>query len=247
MEELVEGFAKGIDLTNFKHPLLSDEMEDENELLQAIKNIDEEGTVEEEAENLKWRANEQFRMNKYRWDKALDLYEQAIKRGSSDTKAVSTYYSNRAAVNLSLGNNRKVIQDCSEAIKLDKNNMKAYWRACKAASGLDKLKEALEWIGKALEIDPKNKDFIQEKNKVEKKLKEKRDLKKKKLQELKAALELKKGKGAIAMDAICQRGIVLGRTLYDTQRQYEGEIYLHSETKELHWPILFLYDEMFTH
>jgi tetratricopeptide (TPR) repeat protein len=146
-----------------KNPLFMKEIPknpEENELLSAMIHIDDEGTPEECAENWKHRGNYEFKTGKYRWDAAIDCYSQAINQNSSDKKAVSIYYSNRAAVNLSYGNFKKVIEDCQEAINLDEKNIKAYWRATKAFFYLDKLEDALIFCNKGLKLSFIKKKYV---------------------------------------------------------------------------------------
>jgi hypothetical protein len=46
----------------------------------------------------------------------------------------------------------RVIEDCKQAIKLDADNIKAYWRAAKASLALHKLPEAIEFCNGGLLI-----------------------------------------------------------------------------------------------
>jgi hypothetical protein len=75
-------------------------------------------------------------------------------------------------------------------------------------------------------------------------LEEKVKLNQKKRTEIEKQLEEqhKKVQGEIIPE-IEKRGIVMGKQLFDTQSQYEGEIYLDKPTGELHFPVLFLYEE----
>jgi len=245
-DKIIEAYASGghiIGDDGKDHPLLSDEWDESDPIVQAMKHFDDEGTIEEQAENLKIKGNTEFKLNRYRWPRALELYDQAIAKGSSDNKALSVYYTNRAAVNVSMGNNRKVIEDCTEAIKLDQNNIKAYFRASKAAFDMKKYKLAVSWASKGLLIEPNNKTLAAEKSKIEKAWGAHREAKKKRKEEEAKAREARKQKGVKALEAVRERGVILGKNIYDTQRRYEGEIYVDSDTNELHWPVLLLYEE----
>ncbi|PRP77002.1 hypothetical protein PROFUN_14691 [Planoprotostelium fungivorum] len=246
-DKLLDSYADGGGLPDDPsakdHPLISDDWDENNEIIQAMRNFDNEGTIEEQAENLKIRGNTEFKLNRYRWNRALDLYTEAIEKGSEDKRAVSLYHTNRAAVNLSLGNNRKVLEDCTEALKLDPKNLKAYYRAAKASLDIQKYKDAVSYAAKGLQVDPTNKELLTVKSKIEKAWAAHREAKKKRKEEELRQLETKKMKGAKVLEAIKERNVLLGRPLFDTQRRYEGEIYVDKETGQLHWPVLLLYEE----
>jgi len=153
------------------HPLfmdkLPDNMEDHPELA-ALLHIDDEGTTEESAENNKDRGNKLFQKGgEDNYNKAIMEYTLAINKRGNDLKANSIYYCNRAACNLELGNYGRVVMDCHEAVKLNENNVKAYWRAAKAAFKLWKLPESLKFCMKGLEIEPDNKTLLKEKTIIE--------------------------------------------------------------------------------
>ena len=71
--------------------------------LEALMNLEQEGTPEETAENWKHRGNQFFSVGEHQYVEAIACYTKAIQQNGSNTKANSIYYSNRAAVNLALG------------------------------------------------------------------------------------------------------------------------------------------------
>ena len=104
----------------------------------------------EDATKLKELGNSQFKAGNF--SQAIELYTQAIKMQPDPT-----FYSNRAACYTSLKKYKEVIEDCEEALKLDKNFIKAYLRAGCAYIKLGNLEEAGKYFKDALVIDPSDK------------------------------------------------------------------------------------------
>ncbi|KAJ3268338.1 DnaJ sub C member 7 [Terramyces sp. JEL0728] len=103
-----------------------------------------------EAEKFKDEANEYFRSQKY--PEAIDLYTKAIEINSSS----ATFYSNRAAAYLNVGEFKKALNDCQQAISLDPLMVKAYFRAVKSCIHLGNLNEAQYQLGLAEKLPSKN-------------------------------------------------------------------------------------------
>ena len=93
------------------------------------------------AEKYKSEGNTFFLNNKFL--EALEKYTQAI-NVKVESKNNALYYSNRAFVNLKLENYGSTIQDANMAIKIDPNNIKAYYRRGQAYDNLTKYSEALK-------------------------------------------------------------------------------------------------------
>jgi hypothetical protein len=55
-------------------------------------------------------------------------------------------------ITITPGNYGKVIADCVEAIRLDSSNVKAYWRAAKAANALHKHQQAATFAQDGLKV-----------------------------------------------------------------------------------------------
>ena len=66
--------------------------------------------------------------------------------------------SNKAAANLKMGLQEKALENCSEAIELNPNYVKAILRRAQTYEDTDKPHEALKDFEKVLELDPGNKD-----------------------------------------------------------------------------------------
>jgi len=128
-------------------------------------------TPVEIAENFKDQGNACFTKGKKYYEDAIKFYTQAIDQPVKDDKKRSVYFSNRAAVNLQRENFGRVISDCDMAISLDPNNIKAYFRATKAAYSLLKYQNAVDYCVAGLKIEPDNKTLEREKSRVEKQIK----------------------------------------------------------------------------
>ncbi len=90
-----------------------------------------------EAEKLKEQGNEAFRKKDF--PEAIRLYSEAI----ALDKTCSVYFSNRAAVYLTVNKLDEALADAREAVHLDKKNAKGYLRIGKALYALGKYREAI--------------------------------------------------------------------------------------------------------
>ncbi|KAG0453161.1 hypothetical protein HPP92_025517 [Vanilla planifolia] len=126
----------------------------EREDLDAIAALKESAAVE-----LKEQGNKYVKMGKRHFSEAIDCYTRAINQKALSDSEQSVLFSNRAHVNLMLGNYRRAIGDAEEAIKLSPTNVKAYYRAAKALFSLDMFMEASSLCGGGLEQSPSNEDL----------------------------------------------------------------------------------------
>ncbi|XP_015069631.1 outer envelope protein 64, chloroplastic [Solanum pennellii] len=106
---------------------------------------------ETSAEMAKEKGNQAFKEKQ--WQKAIGFYTEAIKLNGNS----ATYFSNRAAAHLGMGNFLQAEADSSKAIDLDKKNVKAYLRRGTAREMLGYYKEAIEDFRYALVLEPTNK------------------------------------------------------------------------------------------
>ncbi|KAL2916570.1 HSP70/90 co-chaperone [Polyrhizophydium stewartii] len=132
------------------------EYAEQNETLSALQSLTFDGTPEEVAENFKVQGNAAFVEGPRKYKDALTFYTRGLQAKANDDKLNSILYSNRAAVNLELQNYRQVLNDCAAAIKLNRSNIKAYFRSVKALLALDRIAEGVDCAERALEIDPRN-------------------------------------------------------------------------------------------
>lgn len=167
-----------------------------DEVLSALQTMQFEGTPAEVAENFKAQGNNCYMEGKYRFQDAIVFYTKGILVKCGDNELESALYSNRAAVHLSLcktrltlANFRSVLNDCSCAIKLNPNNVKAYYRSTRALYALDRCGEGIDCCHLGLEIDPENENLKYELQRLYKKKDELQIMERKRTE--KAAIEHK--------------------------------------------------------
>ena len=119
------------------------------------------------AEQLKAAGNAKLKDNDRK--QAIDLYSQGVEAiravigvsSASPTNLLSVLLSNRAHVHLLMGENASALSDCKAAFQADPGNVKAYWRAGKAAAALSLPKDALVFAEQAAAKDPANSELQQ--------------------------------------------------------------------------------------
>lgn len=145
--------------------------------LEALKSLAFDGTPDEVAENFKKHGNDYFKAKRYR--EARDFYTQAIDSDPLGDALRLSLYLNRAACNLEMHNYRLALKDTSAALGVDPRSVKAFYRAAKALSAVDKVVEAIDCCDHGLQIDEGNVDMLKLKNQVikdaEKKIQREKD------------------------------------------------------------------------
>ncbi|XP_061540539.1 mitochondrial import receptor subunit TOM70 [Phycodurus eques] len=95
------------------------------------------------AQAAKNKGNKYFKAAKF--ENAIQCYTEAIALCPSEQKSdLSTFYQNRAAAYEQQMKWTEVVQDCSQAVKLNPRYVKALFRRAKALEKLDNKKECLE-------------------------------------------------------------------------------------------------------
>lgn len=128
---------------------------DEEYLIELEKDMPEEEKQKrrEESATLKEEGNEQFRRGDY--IEAESSYSQALQMcPSCFQKDRSVLFSNRAAARMKQDKKEMAISDCSKAIQLNPNYIRAILRRAELYEKTDKLDEALEDYKLILEKDP---------------------------------------------------------------------------------------------
>ncbi|VAH74349.1 unnamed protein product [Triticum turgidum subsp. durum] len=92
----------------------------------------------QKAEELKLRANDAFKANKF--SQAVELYDQAIDLNGSN----AVYWANRAFAHTKLEEYGSAVQDATKAIEIDPKYSKGYYRRGAAYLAMGKFKEALK-------------------------------------------------------------------------------------------------------
>jgi tetratricopeptide (TPR) repeat protein len=159
--------------------------------------MDDDFDPEDEAEVFKRQGNQAFSMGyEYRLA-ALKLFTKAIKLPVKDHKKRSVYFANRAAVNLMGENYGNCVSDCKHAIRLDPDNVKAYYRAAKANFALKKWALTAEFVDAGLAVDPANAPLLEIRKSVNEALEKQRGID--------AAQREKAAKAKAAQNASTQR------------------------------------------
>ncbi|GMI66406.1 tetratricopeptide repeat 2 [Hibiscus trionum] len=197
--------------------------------LQAIAALKESTAFE-----LKENGNELVKKGKKHYQEAIDCYSKAIDQKALNDQDTSVLYSNRAHVNLLLGNYRRALTDSQHAIKLSSANIKAYYRAAKACLSLNLLSEAKSYCESGIEKDPSNEEL--------KKLAKQIDLKKleQEQREAQVSMALVEAKGLVS--AIEDRRLKLGNAMYRELTGLRKPVL--DKNGILHWPVLLLYAEV---
>ncbi|XP_042303306.1 tetratricopeptide repeat protein 1 [Sceloporus undulatus] len=128
---------------------------DENDLLQLEKNMSEEEKEKRRNESMKLKeeGNEQFKKGDYK--EAEDSYARALQVCPAYCNTDrSILYSNRAAARMKQDKKETAISDCSKALELNPNYIKALLRRAELYEKTEKLDEALEDYKNLLEKDP---------------------------------------------------------------------------------------------
>ncbi|XP_067422704.1 tetratricopeptide repeat protein 1 [Emydura macquarii macquarii] len=128
---------------------------DEEYLLELEKNMPEEEKQKRRKEStmLKEKGNKQFKKGEY--GEAEDFYKKALQVcPACYQKDRSVLFSNRAAARMKQDKTEAALSDCSKAIELDPNYIRALLRRAELYEKTEKLDEALEDYKTVLEKDP---------------------------------------------------------------------------------------------
>ncbi|KAL1991098.1 hypothetical protein VTN49DRAFT_5602 [Thermomyces lanuginosus] len=149
--------------------------EEANNMLDAIRALQHEGTRGEAALNFREQGNEAAKVKD--WKNAKEYYNKGlavlnVKPGSEQDKwekpkdekeeermqreAREACLINRALCNLELKNYRSTTLDCAAVLKLNPRNVKAYYRSASALLALDKIEEAQDAASRGLAVEPSN-------------------------------------------------------------------------------------------
>lgn len=128
---------------------------------ETLRNMEESMSESDKEKNrqaaleLKTDGNKEFNCKNY--IDSINLYTKALNLcPSCYEEDRSIYYCNRAAAKMQLNYTETAVEDCTKAIQLNPNYMKAYLRRAKLFETLDKLDESLNDFKKIVELDPSN-------------------------------------------------------------------------------------------
>jgi len=123
-----------------------------NVALDAIRALQEEGEPHEIARNFKASGNERFKWKNYA--DAREFYTKALGAKCDDDEINIACLNNRAQCNLEMGNYRKCITDCREALKINPKADKPWFRSAKALLAVDRTEEAEACVKNAVMLNP---------------------------------------------------------------------------------------------
>ena len=222
--------------------LFWDEMpEDENHPdLVAINALIEESTPEERAFTFKEQGNRALKTGlkqrkKFFLRQSIEQYTEGINLQCSDAKLHAILFSNRAHVNLLLGNYRNALIDAQDAIRFDPGNIKAHFRAAKAAMNIEQYDKCRELCAAGLTVEPDNVELET--------LHQEADAKQKATEAAHAAevarqYNLRAPARELA-DAVLGRGWKIGRPQFGVGDRKPKL----GEDGEIRWPLLLFYPE----
>eukprot|EP01098_Paradermamoeba_levis_P006314 TRINITY_DN2623_c0_g1_i1.p1 TRINITY_DN2623_c0_g1~~TRINITY_DN2623_c0_g1_i1.p1 ORF type:complete len:497 (-),score=162.01 TRINITY_DN2623_c0_g1_i1:184-1674(-) len=110
-------------------------------------------------ESLKEQGNEAFKISKFQ--EAFDLYSQALTVDFRFKQINSTLYCNRAAAAMKINRWEQAASDCTKAIELDENYLKAYTRRASIYMTLERYEDAVRDYEKAHQMDQDNHEIKQ--------------------------------------------------------------------------------------
>ncbi|MCE0480500.1 hypothetical protein HAX54_037392 [Datura stramonium] len=197
--------------------------------LDAISALKESTALE-----LKEKGNEYVKMGKKHYSDAIDCYTRAINQNALSGTDQSVLYSNRAHVNLLLGNHRYALQDAENATKLNPSNVKALYRAAKASFSLNLLAEAKGLCEKGLQHSSSNEEL--------KKLAKQIDIQNSEKERRDAEVSKAVSSAKALVSAFETRGLKIGKPMYQELTGLKKPTL--DRNNILHWPVLLLYPEL---
>jgi len=250
-EENWEEEIKRIPLFNMKNDEITQEQIDSSPEWQALQALKYEcETPEARAEALKDDGNYNFQKKLYR--KAITAYTEALKEKHNDFQLSATLYTNRAAANFHLGNNRSALNDAMRALHYKPEHMKALNRCAVCCFDLEKYDECVSWCEKGLAVEPSEAKLTELARKAAHQQKQQeRDRRKEENRKVKDMTKLTKLISAIEERNVTieckdkkmsQKRLIEKVVQSDPLKPHYGKLYL-DQTNLLHWPVYFLYPE----
>jgi tetratricopeptide (TPR) repeat protein len=99
----------------------------------------------------KGQGNEHFKAQRY--EEAIECYTQALELSPKGHPNTAIYYANRGACRLMLGENDATVADCTSALEVQTDYVKALQRRSKAYDALGKKQAAFKDLEKVKEHD----------------------------------------------------------------------------------------------
>lgn len=128
------------------------------------------------AQKLKEQGNREYKTG--RFESAIGFYSQAAEamEAEGDMDGVATVLNNRGTCHKQLGNHDGVVTDCSRALEIQPNNIKALIRRGQAYESLGKWQSALDDMNAAFRLDPNAKLAAEARPRLQKYIKSSQEL-----------------------------------------------------------------------
>uniref|UniRef100_H3A8Q6 Translocase of outer mitochondrial membrane 34 n=1 Tax=Latimeria chalumnae TaxID=7897 RepID=H3A8Q6_LATCH len=117
----------------------------QNETAPTVKAIEQAKLLKEEGNAL---------VKKREYGKAIERYSESLKLNSKEHTTYTNSY--RALCYLSLKQYQDAVKDCTEALRLDSGNVKAFYRRAQALKEMKDYKTGIADLHTLLKIEPKN-------------------------------------------------------------------------------------------
>ncbi|KAI8468871.1 MAG: hypothetical protein J3K34DRAFT_454284 [Monoraphidium minutum] len=218
---------------------MPDNMEEHPDYL-ALQAIADECTPEERADNFKKQGNKKLEVgikakNRFLLRDAIEMYTKGLALNSSEAGVVAALHNNRAHVHSMLGNWRSALEDALAARALAPGNVKAAYRAARAAAKLGRLEQAERLVEGGLALDAANADLVA----LKRDLAPARAAAEERARREAEAEERTLGPARALAAALGARGYQLTRPQVSvgSRRPYADE------DGAVHWPVLLMYPE----
>ena len=233
----------------------------ENPTVRAMEKLRDETPPEEMAEEMKDQGNQWYTRTlkeKVTGTRLLTYHRNALKcytnglnyaHSAPATEEVrllhATLLVNRAAVQLSRKNYRKVVRDCRGALRFDPNNLKGHYRAAQALYKLRRYDEASVFVESALALDATNKAVL----KCQKQIAKSIGARDARIATEEARIAKKRATMDILQSACEVRGIRMGPALFELdsdKRKHRPQVFgegVPGQLGPMVWPVMLLYEE----
>ncbi|PNW80046.1 hypothetical protein CHLRE_08g375650v5 [Chlamydomonas reinhardtii] len=241
---------KLIDDNKGLHPLFWDALPEDAEddpLYAALKAVDDELSPEEKAESFKTNGNNKLKLalsdkadqaaKRTLLREAVQFYSSGLELAVPSDALNAALHCNRAHVQIMLGNFRKAYNDALAARKLQPGNIKALFRAARAASRLGMWEQVEALCQEGRTADPASKEFDGMAKEASSKLAERRQVE----ERLRAQAEAEAAPARALVDVLLAHGCKMTRPQVTAGSHNKPS--LSADGRGLVWPVLLLYPE----
>lgn len=173
-----------VELLGFQEEELNKSELEYHERVERAKKLKEEGNQKVKEGKFK-EARDQFYQEGLTYIEDDPLDEEDVNETSRELKTLKVQlYSNLAICNVKLGEWGAAINNCNEALKIEPDNVKVWFRRASARLDYGLIDEARWDCAALLEREPLNPDFMHLRSRIAKKLKEEKEKDKKRYSDM---------------------------------------------------------------